>query len=200
MTSELFPALLTFCLVATVTPGPNNMMLLASGVTFGFKRTIPHMLGVTGGVALMTLLIGTGLAGLARHLPRFYVALHIVSTLYMLYLAWRIATAAGPRDAQQGGRPMRTPEAMLFQWVNPKAWAMVLGVIASFARPDHLIADLPLIVATFLAVGLPCNALWAGAGTALSSALRKPRTLRLFNVAMAVLLVASILPGLRALV
>ncbi len=199
MHAEIFLALLSFCLVATITPGPNNMMLLASGVSYGFKRTIPHMLGVTGGMGIMTLVVGTSMAGIARQLPGFYTGLHIASTLYLLWLAWRIATSTGPSEAGRKGRPMNPVEAAIFQWVNPKAWAMVLGAITSFARPDHLLNDLPIIIATFLAVGLPCNMLWAGTGAALQSVLAEPRVLRMFNVTMAGVLVLSILPGLLAL-
>lgn len=199
MAFELYLALLSFCVVATITPGPNNMMLLASGVTFGFKRTIPHMLGITSGVGVMALALGISMAGIARHLPQLYAVLHMLSTLYLLYLAWRIATSAGPGSAGRNGRPMNTLEAILFQWVNPKAWAMVLGAITSFARPDHLLADLPVIVATFLVIGLPCNMVWAGTGATLQSLLREPRALRTFNIVMAGVLVLSILPGLREL-
>jgi threonine/homoserine/homoserine lactone efflux protein len=199
MRPDLFLALLSFCFVATITPGPNNMMLLASGVTYGFKRTIPHMLGITSGVAVMALMLGLSMAGIAQHLPRLYAVLHVVSTLYLLWLAWRIATSAGPGSAGRNGRPMNTVEGILFQWVNPKAWAMVLGAITSFTRPEHLLADLPIVVGTFLTVGLPCNMVWAGTGATLQSMLREPRTLRIFNVAMAAILVISILPGLREL-
>jgi len=199
MQAEIFFALLSFCVVATITPGPNNMMLLASGVTYGFKRTIPHMLGVTGGMGIMTLVLGTSMAGIARQLPGFYTGLHIASTLYLLWLAWRIATSTGPSDAGRKGRPMNTIEGALFQWVNPKAWAMVLGAITSFTRPDHMLADLPFIVGTLLVVGLPCNMLWTGTGAALQSLLAEPRVLRVFNVTMAGVLVLSILPGLKAL-
>lgn len=199
MQTDVYFALLPFCVAATITPGPNNMMLLASGVTFGFWRTLPHMLGITSGVAVMALTLGIGMVGVARHLPRLYAILHLLSTLYLLYLAWRIATSAGPGSAGRNGRPMNTLEAILFQWINPKAWAMVLGAITSFARPDHLLADLPVVVGTFLVIGLPCNMIWAGTGATLQSVLRDPRTLRLFNIAMAGVLVLSILPGLREL-
>lgn len=199
MRPDLFLALFSFCLVATITPGPNNMMLLASGVTYGFRRTFPHMIGITGGLALMSLVLGLSMAGIAQQLPALYAGLHIVSTLYLLWLAWRIATSAGPKSAGRRGRPFNTVEAAIFQWVNPKAWAMVLGAITSFTRPDHLTADLPFIVTTFLAIGLPCNMIWAGTGAALQGMLANPRALRLFNMIMALVLVISILPGLKDL-
>jgi threonine/homoserine/homoserine lactone efflux protein len=130
----------------------------------------------------------------------FYKALHILSTAYLLWLAWKIATSTGPHDAKAKGRPLRLIDAVAFQWVNPKAWAMVLGAIASFARPGHLTMDVPLIALVLMAVGLPCISLWAGAGTMLKGFLHNPRALRGFNIVMAALLVISILPGLRELI
>jgi threonine/homoserine/homoserine lactone efflux protein len=198
--TEILIALISFCFVTTVTPGPNNMMLLSSGVTWGFKRTIPHIFGISGGCAIMVIVLGWTVAGIASQSPLFYRALHILSTAYLLWLAWKIATSTGPNDAQAKGRPLRLIDAAAFQWVNPKAWAMVLGAIASFARPGHLTTDVPLIAGVLVVVGLPCIALWAGAGTMLKGLLRDHRALRGFNIIMALLLVASILPGLRELV
>lgn len=197
MQPELLTALITYCLVTSVTPGPNNMMLLASGVTFGFQRTIPHMLGISAGCALMVLILGMSLAVVTRYLPMLHTGLHIASTLYLLWLAWRIATSVGPGDAGARGAPLGPIDAAAFQWVNPKAWVMVLGSVTSFARPDHMAYDVPLIAGTLIVAGLPCIALWAGMGSALKTVLREPRTLRLFNISMAALLVVSILPGLR---
>lgn len=200
MPPELLLPLTSFCLVSSITPGPNNMMLLSSGATFGLRRTVPHILGISGGCALMVLLLGGALAGVVGRAPGLFAALHIVSTLYLLWLAWRIATSIGPHGANARARPFGLLDAAGFQWVNPKAWAMVLGAVTSFARPDHLIVDVPLIALVLVAVGLPCIALWAGSGQLLSRFLSDPRALRAFNYGMAALLVASILPGIwRAL-
>lgn len=185
----------SFCLVASITPGPNNMMLLSSGATFGLRRTVPHILGISLGCAVMVLLLGWGLSGVAEHLPQLYSALHIASTAYLLWLAWRIATSAGPLAAQGSARPLGALGAAAFQWVNPKAWAMVLGAISNFARPDRMLHDVFLIAAILFVVGLPSITLWAGCGSMLQTVLRKPRALQVFNLTMAAVLVLSILPG-----
>lgn len=196
MTVETLIALVSFCLVASVTPGPNNMMLLSSGATFGLRRTVPHIIGISVGCAAMVLIVGWGLGGIASHLPKLYSGLQVVSAAYLLWLAWRIATSAGPDEAGGRRRPLSSLDAAAFQWVNPKAWAMVLGAVASFARPAHMGWDVPLIAVVLILVGLPCITLWAGSGSALKRFLRNPLALRAFNIGMAALLVLSILPGL----
>lgn len=196
MAPDLLIPLTSFCLVSSITPGPNNMMLLSSGATFGLRRTLPHIVGISGGCALMVLVLGWALAGVIGRAPGLFMALHIASTLYLLWLAWRIATSTGPHGARLGGKPLSALDAAGFQWVNPKAWAMVLGAVTSFARPDHLLLDVPLIALILVAIGLPCIGLWAGSGQALSRFLVEPRVLRAFNSGMAALLVASILPGI----
>jgi threonine/homoserine/homoserine lactone efflux protein len=199
MPPDLLLPLASFCLVSSITPGPNNMMLLASGATFGLRRTVPHMAGVSAGCAVMVLVLGGALAGAVGRMPGLFTALHIVATLYLLWLAWRIATSTGPHGTGARARPFGALDAAGFQWVNPKAWAMVLGAVTSFARPDHLLVDVPSIALVLMAIGLPCIALWAGSGQLLSRFLADPRALRVFNFGMAALLVASIWPGLRAL-
>jgi threonine/homoserine/homoserine lactone efflux protein len=195
MRLEMLAVLASFCMVSTITPGPNNMMLLSSGATFGLRRTAPHILGIAGGCALMVLVLGWSVAGLAARVPMLFGVLHVVSTAYLLWLAWRIATSAGPHEAAARGRPFSLLDAAAFQWVNPKAWAMVLGAVASFARPDHLAIDVPIIALVLGLIGLPCITLWAGSGSMLRGLLADPRALRAFNIGMAALLVASIAPG-----
>ena len=192
--------LISFCFVSSITPGPNNMMLLSSGATFGVRRTVRHIMGISGGCALMVLVLGWMLAGLVSQVPGLFTALHVVSTLYLLWLAWRIANSTGPHAAAARSRPLGLLDAAAFQWVNPKAWAMVLGAITSFARPDHLLTDVPLIAATLMIVGLPCIMLWAGCGQLLSRFLADPRALRAFNLGMAALLIVSILPGIYTVI
>ena len=198
MSPDVLIALVTFCTASTVTPGPNNMMLLSSGATFGFRHTIPHMLGISMGCVVMVLLLGFGLSGLIARAPWLYTVLHIVSTGYLLYLSWRIATSAGVGVGvgAERARPLRFIDAAAFQWVNPKAWAMTLGATTSFARPDHLTVDVSLVALVLAAFGLPCIALWAGGGTVIRRLLGRPGALRAFNIGMAALLVASLLPGL----
>jgi len=184
-------------MVASITPGPNNVMLLSSGATFGLRRTVPHILGISTGCAAMVLVLGFGVGSVAQRLPWLHDALQIVSAAYLLWLAWRIATSRPDLDAKgTSGKPLRAIDAAAFQWVNPKAWAMVLGAVASFARPGHFGADVPTIALVLILVGLPCILLWAGAGSVLRRFLKRPHVLRAFNISMALLLAASIIPGL----
>ena len=188
--------LAVFCLVATITPGPNNMMLLSSGATYGFRRTSPHIIGISVGGAIMSILLGFSIANLASRLPGFYTTLHIVSSLYLLWLAWRIARSDGLREVKAGGRPLGVVDAAIFQWVNPKAWAIALGALAGFARPAHLVGDIAVIVLVRTLVGLPSLSLWAGFGLLLKRYLKNPVALRAFNLGMAGLLALSLLPEL----
>jgi threonine/homoserine/homoserine lactone efflux protein len=196
MTPEVLAALASFCFVSSITPGPNNMMLLSSGATFGLRRTVPHMLGISGGCVAMVLILGWGLVAIAPRVPGFWTALHLVSVAYLLWLAWRIATSTGPHAAGAHDEPLGLVGAAAFQWVNPKAWAMVLGAVASFARPDHLLIDVPIVALALAVIGFPCITLWAGSGSMLRNWLARADVLRAFNWGMAALLVASILPGL----
>jgi threonine/homoserine/homoserine lactone efflux protein len=189
-------ALVTFCLVATITPGPNNMMLLSSGASFGLRRTVPHILGISAGCAVMVLIVGWSVGSVAQQLPAFYTALQIVSAAYLLWLAWRIATSDAPGQSGSRARPMNALEAAAFQWVNPKAWAMTLGAATSFSRPEHLITDVTIVAFILAICGIPCIMLWAGGGLAVRHLIARPSLLRGFNIGMALLLVASLLPGL----
>jgi threonine/homoserine/homoserine lactone efflux protein len=197
MAPDTLAALATFSIVSCGTPGPNNMMLLSSGATFGFRRTVPHLLGISGGCVVMILLPGFGLAAVMARLPWLYPALHIVSIGYLLWLAWRIAISAGVGAASERARPLSFLDAAAFQWVNPKAWAMTLGAVTSFARLDHFVMDIVIIALVICALGLPCIMLWAGCGTLVRRLLTRPAALRLFNVGMAVLLVVSLVPGIK---
>jgi len=196
MPPDLLAALAVFAFVSSITPGPNNLMLLASGVNFGFRRTVPHMLGIGVGFGALTAIAGLGLAGLFAAWPPARVVLQILSVAYMLWLAWRIAHAAPPRPGAPGGRPMSLLQAAAFQWVNPKAWTMALGAVALYA-PGADLMTLAVVVAVFVAVNVPSVAVWAGAGVALAGLLRDPVWLRRFNRTMAVALVASLWPVLR---
>ncbi|MBP9183385.1 MAG: LysE family translocator [Fuscovulum sp.] len=196
MTFDLVIALLGFALVTSVTPGPNNMMLLASGVNFGFRRTVPHMLGISAGHSLMVFLVGLGIAGLFRAFPLSVTMLKVASVGYMLWLAWKIARAGAPGEGAARARPMTFLQAAAFQWVNPKAWAMALGAVTAYVATPSATAYLA-VAATFAAVNLPSVSLWAAAGQGLRRWLDAPARLRAFNWTMAALLVVSLYPVLR---
>ena len=193
MTHDLFLALLGFAFVTSVTPGPNNMMLLASGVNFGVRRTLPHMLGISIGHAVMVFLVGLGVAGVFAAYPLALTGLKVAAVGYMLWLAWKIARSGAPGEGRAAGRPMTFLQAAAFQWVNPKAWAMALGAVAAYV-PAPSVGAYALVAVVFAGVNLPSVAVWAAAGQGLRRWLDGPGRLRLFNWGMAGLLVASLWP------
>lgn len=195
MTFELFLALIGFAFVMSVTPGPNNMMLLASGANFGFSRSVPHILGISLGHMVMTLIVGLGLVGVMLAVPATMLVLKLASVIYMLWLAWKLAHAAAPGDSEVRAGPMTFVQAAAFQWVNPKAWAMSLGAVAAYA-PDQSVGAVALVAAVFAATNLPSVSLWTLAGGALRRWLTSPARLTAFNWTMAALLVASLIPVL----
>lgn len=191
MTYELILPLMMFALVSSITPGPNNLMLLASGANFGFRRSLPHMLGISLGFALMALLVGLGLAQMFELYPVLKLVLKVLAVTYMLYLAWKIANAAAPKAADEAGKPFTFLQAAAFQWVNPKAWAMALTAMTVYA-PSQELAVIVVVAAVFAAVNLPSVTFWAVLGQQAQRILTNQRRLRVFNVTMAVLLVASL--------
>ena len=195
MTPDSLLALLLFAFVTSVTPGPNNLMLMTSGANFGLRRTVPHMLGISLGHALMVFLVGLGIDRVFRLVPGLDLALKIAAVVYMLWLAWKFAHAAAPGEGRAGARPLTFLQAAAFQWVNPKAWAMALGAVAAYVPHPSPLAFAAL-AGVFACVNLPSVALWAWAGQGVRRLLSSPRRLRLFNGAMAGLLVASLIPVL----
>ncbi len=195
MTADLFLALLAFAFVTSVTPGPNNIMLLASGVNFGFRRTLPHMFGIAIGHAFMVFVVGVGLVGVFITFPIARLVLTVVSVVYMLWLAWKIANAAPPEGSNAKGRPLTFLQAAAFQWVNPKAWIMSLGAVTLYAPGQEWLA-VAWVALGFLSVGWTTTMIWTVLGLGLRRFLQKPATLRAFNFTMAALLIASLWPVL----
>src|SRR5499426_3950695 len=185
--------LLTFVVAMTITPGPNNIMITASGANFGFRRTIPHLMGIVIGFPVMTLAIGVGLGEMFKTWPIVHTVLKYVGTAYLLYLAYRIATAARGGEAQSRGRPLTFLEAAAFQWANPKGWMMAVGAISAYTTVggDPFLESL-IIAVTFGVIAVPAVGVWAVFGVAVGRLLRSDRALRVFNLAMAALLVASL--------
>jgi threonine/homoserine/homoserine lactone efflux protein len=206
MTPDILAALALFAFASSITPGPNNIMLLASGANFGLRRTVPHMLGISVGHAVMVALVGLGLLGLFAAVPWLRPALMVASALYLLWLAWKIARAAPPDRAEATGTPLTFLQAAAFQWVNPKAWYMAIYAQTNFAQTGHPQTGdgpawaAPVAVAlVFAAVNLPSVTVWAWGGTQMRRFLAAPGRLRIFNVTMALLLVASLWPMLTSL-
>ena len=201
MPIDLFLALFAFAFVASITPGPNNLMLMASGTNFGLKRTLPHMAGITIGFALMIVLVGLGLTQVFDAYPVTLMVLKGVSAVYLVYLAWKIANAAPPPDAAQeteAGKPFSFLQAMAFQWVNPKGWAMALTAISAYTLPQHPFLSLAILAAVFAGISLFSTSTWAVLGTQVRRFLHSPVRLRVFNVSAALMLVATLWPVLTS--
>jgi threonine/homoserine/homoserine lactone efflux protein len=192
---DLLLAFTLFAFVTSITPGPNNMMLLASGVNFGFSRTLPHMLGISVGFFVLVLAVGFGLGSVFKAWPVLYTILRYVGAAYLLYLAWKIATS-GPasNNVDSQGKPLSFMSAALFQWVNPKAWIMAIGAISTYTPMQGYFYNVVVISAVFALINLPSVGVWAGFGSLLRNVLRDPLGLRIFNGVMAALLVASLYP------
>lgn len=194
MTLDLFFALVVFAIVTSVTPGPNNLMLLASGVNYGFRRSIPHMLGIAGGFTFMVVVLGLGLAQVFVANPLLYQILRYAGGLYMLWLAWKIANSGPVGEGKTGAKPMTFLRAALFQWVNPKAWVMVISAITTYTPDTGKLGSILMVAGVFGATNLPTVSIWTLFGTALRLLLENPKTLRAINISMALLLVASMAP------
>ncbi|MBL4617169.1 MAG: LysE family translocator [Robiginitomaculum sp.] len=195
MTYQYITALIMFAFVSSITPGPNNLMLMASGANFGFKRSLPHMLGISIGFCFMVTLVGIGLIRIFDLYPVSYTIMKIFSVGYMLFLAYKIANSAPPKDAQKTGKPFTFLQAAAFQWVNPKAWAMALGAITLFASSQEFSAII-LVTAAFGLVNFPAITLWTILGQQMRRWLNSSTKLRAFNYTMAALLIASLYPVL----
>lgn len=192
MVDQLF-ALSAFALVSSITPGPNNLMLMASGANFGFRRTVPHMLGIGLGFGLMIVLVGLGLVRVFDAFPVAHLILTILGVCYLLWLAWKIAHAAAPDAARVGARPFTFLQAALFQWVNPKAWQMGLTAITLYA-PDRSVVAILWVGVVFVLINIPSVSTWTVMGQQMGRVLSSPARLRAFNWSMAALLVVSLIP------
>jgi threonine/homoserine/homoserine lactone efflux protein len=195
MTLDLFLALAAFAAATVFSPGPNNLMLMASGANFGLRRSLPHLTGVAFGFPLMILPVGLGAMRLFEAWPPAFTALKVVSVLYLLWLAWKIAHQAAPGEGRAGARPFSFLQAAAFQWVNPKAWSMALGAITLYAASRDISA-VAWVSATYAVIGTASATTWVVLGTGLRRWLIHPMRLRLFNWSMAALLLAAMAPVL----
>jgi threonine/homoserine/homoserine lactone efflux protein len=193
-TTATLIALAGFAFVTSITPGPNNLMLLASGTHFGWRRSLPHLLGISFGFGVMLALAGLGLGEVFERYPGLHDGLKWASLAYLLWLAWKVATATPPTGAGETNarRPMSFGAAALFQFVNPKAWAMALTAVTAYGG-----LGIAAVTAVFVLVNLPCCGLWALLGEQMRHWLHRPRTLQAFNWGAAALMVVSVLPLLR---
>ena len=193
MTTEILLALITFAFVSSATPGPNNLMLIASGANYGFRRTLPHMFGISLGHAFMVTMVGIVLLDMFERFPVLNIVLKLLCVAYMLWLAWKIATALPPESKQVTGKPFTFLQAAAFQWVNPKAWSMALGAITLYA-PGREFSAVLWVAGTYVLCALVSTTSWAAAGQQLRRLLTNRTRLRAFNWTMAAALIASMIP------
>ena len=195
-TLTMIISIASFGLASTMTPGPNNIMLLSSGLTFGYKRTLPHALGITFGFPLMVICVGLGVGKIFEIFPFIYTTLKVVGISYLLWMAWHIANTKGSLDtANKKDKPFTFLQAALFQWINPKAWVIAITSTAAFIT-DHQIASIQVMIISsiyFFCAIFSTNS-WALGGVMLRRFIQNERFVQIFNITMAVLIVGSILP------
>ena len=196
MSWDTFTAALLFSLVMGFTPGPNNVMLASSGANYGVSRTWPHLWGVTLGFPVMLLVIGLGLATVLLASSGLQLGMKIVSCLYLLWLALQIAKSSPVKASNGDGKPLNFLQAAAFQWVNPKAWLIAVGAISAYTAGTggHLYLQVAIIALMSVAVTFLSTLTWTVFGAAIGRFLRAPIALTLFNLAMAALLLGSIVP------
>lgn len=197
MSTDTLMALILFAFATSITPGPNNMMLFASGVNFGFRRTVPHMLGIGVGFLSLLLGVGLGLGALLSSYPQAFLALKVLGGAYLLWIAWKIGMSRTLAEGEAKAQPITFFGAAAFQWVNPKAWVMAITAMAVYPNPQQYGLTVAIVALVFAAVNLPSVSTWAGFGSALRNWLSVPVRLKWFNITMAVLLVLSLWPMLR---
>jgi threonine/homoserine/homoserine lactone efflux protein len=191
----LFVSFVLFGVIAAITPGPNNVMLTTTGLNFGVRRGVPHLLGICIGFPVMLALIGLGFGTLFQLYPILHEVIKIVGVIYLLYLAWKIANTQGGVGEISQSKPINFWQAAAFQWINPKAWIMGSSALAAYTSlDDNFFLQVLIICVTFMIITIPCAGIWLVFGAGLQHFLKDPRHLKIFNISMALLLIASILP------
>lgn len=195
MSNPLLIAFIVFAAVMYFTPGPNNIMVLSSGLTYGFRPTVPHIAGITFGCAFMVAAVGIGFGAIFVAYPILQTILKFAGAAYLVYLAAMIALSEPVTPGRDDGRrPMTFWGAVLFQWVNVKGWVMVIGTITAYAGIARFPWNIAIQVVLCLLLGVVSTSIWTLSGSSLRSLLTSPRAVRAFNVVMAALLLVSLLP------
>ncbi|EEA94669.1 LysE family translocator [Pseudovibrio sp. JE062] len=198
MSLESALALMGFAFVMSISPGPGNFLLLASGANFGFSRSLPLVFGISLGFLSMVFGVGVGLGQVLTELPMLYTALRVACAAYVLWLALKIgrSRALGSGETEKMAEPISFVQASLFQLLNPKAWAVALIVTVSYTSAESYMTSLLLLIAVFAVVNIPSISVWALSGSALRNLLAKGNRIAVFNIGMALLLIASMAPVL----
>ncbi|MDX1490796.1 MAG: LysE family translocator [Pseudohongiellaceae bacterium] len=189
---EYLLSLFVFTFVACATPGPNNIMLLASGVNHGIRNSLPHYFGICIGFSVLVAAVGFGLGALFSQAPLLHQVLQTIGAAYLVYLAWRIASASAVDESESSAKPLSFIEAALFQWVNPKAWIIAVGAIATFTVQSRITQSILTIVAMYFIVGVVAMGIWLTLGASLQNFLKSSKRRRVFNIFMATLLLFSL--------
>jgi threonine/homoserine/homoserine lactone efflux protein len=195
MTNSLFLALLVFAAIAAYTPGPNNTILMASGINYGFRRTLPMIFGVGLGFPLMIACVGLGLGKVFEVFPQIYTALKYLGAAYMLWLAYKIGTSKPSSDENgRDAKPLTFLQGAAFQWVNPKGWIMAVTALSAYTLASDYYYGVAVIVATFIFMGFTSAATWALFGVILKDLMGNPKWFRVINYGLAALLILSLIP------
>lgn len=198
MKTELLLALIAYAFISSITPGPNNLMLMASGANFGFKRSLPHLLGVSSGIIFMIVLVGLGLMKVFEAVPLTFSVLKVLSSVYLLYLALKIANAsplkAETTNIDRASKPLSFVQSVLFQWINPKAWTMALTAISAYTVQDKPYLSLCFITGLFFMANIPAITVWILLGTRIKQLLNSTLKARIFNITAAIMLAATLYP------
>lgn len=186
--------------MTSITPGPNNIMLASSGITFGFKRSIPHILGIGFGFGLMVILVGLGLGTLLSTSPILFTGMKILGIAYLLYLAYQIYNSDSINTQSSQSKPLTFLSAALFQWVNPKAWIMIMGAVTAYTSAQSSIFLFGLIGLIYGVVSIPSVGVWAYIGESFQHFANNSKKIKWFNQAMAILLVISVISPIEELI
>jgi threonine/homoserine/homoserine lactone efflux protein len=191
----LYLSILIFAISTTITPGPNNIMIMASGINYGIKKSIPHLCGICLGLPIMIIMIGLGFSIVFEMYPFLHQIIKILGVLYLVYLAWLIAKSSPKSFKNKKSHPMTFVQGVMFQWVNPKAWVIATSAISAYTNTSSSVnTQIILISLIFLAVEFPCVGVWLVFGTGIKRFLKSEQMQRAFNICMALLLIASVMP------
>jgi len=195
-TSTMLLSIISFAFATAMTPGPNNFMLLSSGLTFGYKKTLAHIVGVMVGFPMMIIAVGLGMGTVFDMYPSLYDVLKVVGIGYLVWMAYKIATSSSSMGSgDEVKKPFTFVQAMLFQWVNPKAWVMVITAMGSFiTSKENAFLQVLIIAFTYLCIGFLSTNFWAFGGVYLQKFISNEKRVKMFNGVMAVLIVLSVLP------
>jgi len=198
---EFYLAVFLFAVSATVTPGPNNIMIMTSGLNYGVKNSIPHLLGICFGFPVMVIIVGLGFSVVFEMYPLFHEAIKIFGVLYLLYLAWLIASSSPVSLEGTKSKPLSFAQAALFQWVNPKAWVVATGAVSAYTTvSSDVLGQVVYIALAFLLVAFPSLGVWLIFGVGIKKYLKSAKHQKIFNLTMALLLIVSVLPVLIEIV